>query len=248
MSSSWGYDESRALFDTLRDAVDVIGTAELQVTKSQIAFRRRKAFAWAWIPGKYLRGKTAPLVLTLSFRSRDPHRAGKRLSSRRLDGSRITWSCTPPTISTGKCMTGCGTLGKPLVSHSIGWQPQGGTREQLPAHNLAATTPGSDAYLDRRSWAILLLVRHCRPVRRFSLRAHGNQHPASAAVRRNDLQPLLDGRPGRGRSGDGPVRNGELAPRAESVSGVESRARRQPGGRCGPGAPFPSASASRRSR
>ena len=42
------------------------------MTKSQVAFRRRKAFAWAWIPGKYLGGETAPLVLTLSLRSRDP--------------------------------------------------------------------------------------------------------------------------------------------------------------------------------
>ena len=67
-----GHAESRALFDTLRDAIDTLGPVELQVTKSQIAFHRRKAFAWAWIPGKYLRGKTAPLVLTLSFRSRDP--------------------------------------------------------------------------------------------------------------------------------------------------------------------------------
>lgn len=67
-----GYDESRRLFDTLRDAIDAIGPAELHLTKSQIAFRRRKAFAWVWIPGKYLRGKTAPLVLSLSFRSRDP--------------------------------------------------------------------------------------------------------------------------------------------------------------------------------
>jgi len=67
-----GYDQSRKLFYRLRDAVDVIGPAELHVSKSQIAFRRRKAFAWAWVPGKYLRGKTAPLVLTLSFRSRHP--------------------------------------------------------------------------------------------------------------------------------------------------------------------------------
>ena len=41
------------------------------MTKSQIAFRRRKAFAWVWIPGKYLRGRTAPLVLTFVFRSRN---------------------------------------------------------------------------------------------------------------------------------------------------------------------------------
>ena len=66
-----GHDESRSLFDTLRDAIDPFGAVALQVTKSQIAFRRRKAFAWVWIPGKYLRGKTAPLVLTLSFRIRD---------------------------------------------------------------------------------------------------------------------------------------------------------------------------------
>jgi len=42
------------------------------VTKSQVAFRRRRAFAWAWMPGAYLRGNYAPLVLTLSFRQREP--------------------------------------------------------------------------------------------------------------------------------------------------------------------------------
>ncbi len=45
---------------------------ELRVTKSQVAFIHQKAFAWAWVPGKYLKGKTAPLVLTFSFRERDP--------------------------------------------------------------------------------------------------------------------------------------------------------------------------------
>jgi hypothetical protein len=63
--------ESRQLFEALRCMVNAIGSTEIGVTKSQIAFRRRKAFAWVWTPGKYLRGKTAPLVLTLSLRSRD---------------------------------------------------------------------------------------------------------------------------------------------------------------------------------
>lgn len=66
-----GYDKSRQLFAALQAAVDAIGAAELRVTKSQIAFARREAFAWAWVPGKYLGGTPAPLVLTLSFRSRD---------------------------------------------------------------------------------------------------------------------------------------------------------------------------------
>jgi hypothetical protein len=45
--------------------------AKLRVTKSQVAFWRRSAFAWAWMPGKYLRRKTAPLVLTVGLRRRD---------------------------------------------------------------------------------------------------------------------------------------------------------------------------------
>ena len=66
-----GQVESRRIFEILRRAVDAIGPAELRVTKSQVAFRRRKAFAWAWMPGSYLRGKHAPLVLTLSLQDRN---------------------------------------------------------------------------------------------------------------------------------------------------------------------------------
>ena len=66
-----GYEASRPLFDALWAAVQAIGPAELRVTKSQIAFRRRVAFAWAWIPDRYLRGGHAPLVLSLSLRRRD---------------------------------------------------------------------------------------------------------------------------------------------------------------------------------
>ena len=66
-----GQEDSRRIFDALRSAVDALGPALLRITKSQIAFRRRRAFAWAWMPGKYLRGKHAPLVLTLSFRHQD---------------------------------------------------------------------------------------------------------------------------------------------------------------------------------
>jgi len=66
-----GQPESRQIFDALHAAVDAIGPVEVRVTKSQVAFRRRRAFAWAWMPGVYLRGQVAPLVLTLPFRHRD---------------------------------------------------------------------------------------------------------------------------------------------------------------------------------
>jgi hypothetical protein len=65
-----GRDESRRIFEVLRGAVGALGPSEMRVTKSQVAFRRRRAFAWAWMPGAYLRGKQAPLVLTLALRRR----------------------------------------------------------------------------------------------------------------------------------------------------------------------------------
>ena len=67
-----GYDDSRRLFEALCARVEGFGTMELRVSKSQVALLRRgKAFARVWVPGRYLRGKTAPLVLTLSFHHRD---------------------------------------------------------------------------------------------------------------------------------------------------------------------------------
>lgn len=66
-----GYEPSRAIFNALRKSVDAIGPAEMGVGKSQIAFRRRVAFAWAWVPDRYLRGGHAPLVLSVSLRRHD---------------------------------------------------------------------------------------------------------------------------------------------------------------------------------
>jgi hypothetical protein len=66
-----GYPASRLIFDVLRAAVEEIGPTELRVTRSQVAFRRRRAFAWAWTPDRHLGPGHAPLVLTLSFRERD---------------------------------------------------------------------------------------------------------------------------------------------------------------------------------
>jgi hypothetical protein len=66
-----GQELSRQLFDALRDMIEKLGPVELRVTKSQIAFRQDRAFAWAWMPGKYLRRKAAPLVLSISLPDRD---------------------------------------------------------------------------------------------------------------------------------------------------------------------------------
>ncbi len=66
-----GHEESRGVFEVLRLALAVIGPAQLRVSKSQVAFQRRKAFAWAWMPAMYLHGPRPPLVLTVALRRRD---------------------------------------------------------------------------------------------------------------------------------------------------------------------------------
>jgi len=68
----YGRNSSKYLFDCIHAMVNGIGPAEIRVTKSQVVFRRRKPFAWVWMPGKYLHGKVAPLVLTFVFDHRDP--------------------------------------------------------------------------------------------------------------------------------------------------------------------------------
>lgn len=65
-----GYDLSRDLFETILRYADTLGPVQLQISKTQIALRRGKAFAWVWIPAMHTgrrSPKLAPLVLTLSF-------------------------------------------------------------------------------------------------------------------------------------------------------------------------------------
>ena len=63
--------EARHLFDAVRALIEAIGPAKLRVTKSQVAFSRRRGFAWAWTPDRYLRGATARLVLSIALSRRD---------------------------------------------------------------------------------------------------------------------------------------------------------------------------------
>lgn len=67
-----GHEDSRRIFDVLASMVVAVGPAAMRVTKSQVAFCRRRAFAWAWLPGMYLHGEYALLVLTVALWRRDP--------------------------------------------------------------------------------------------------------------------------------------------------------------------------------
>jgi hypothetical protein len=50
----------------VEDAVTAIGDVTVRVTKSQVAFRRRKGFAYVWRPGQYVRSEV-PAVLSISL-------------------------------------------------------------------------------------------------------------------------------------------------------------------------------------
>jgi hypothetical protein len=74
-----GHPESRTIFDAVAGAVDTLGATEIRVTKSQVAFRRARGFAAVWMPGQYLAGPTAPLVLTVGLPRRHPSARWKEI-------------------------------------------------------------------------------------------------------------------------------------------------------------------------
>ena len=66
-----GLETSRRVFEALAEAVGRLGDVDVRITKTQVAFRRRVGFAYAWVPEKHLGRPGAPLVLTVALRRRD---------------------------------------------------------------------------------------------------------------------------------------------------------------------------------
>jgi Domain of unknown function (DUF5655) len=48
-----------------------VGPAGVRVTRSQVSYRRRRAFAWTWLPGRWLQSPGAEVVLSVSLPRRD---------------------------------------------------------------------------------------------------------------------------------------------------------------------------------
>lgn len=74
------------MFQVVRDAVAALGPADVRVTRSQVAFRARRGFAYLWLPGRWLRNPAAEVVLSIAL-------------DRQLDSPRIKQVAHPsPTI------------------------------------------------------------------------------------------------------------------------------------------------------
>ncbi len=65
-----GRPEARALYERVADASRELDSVEVRVGRSQVALWRAHPFAAVWVPGQYLAGATAPLVLTVYLRHR----------------------------------------------------------------------------------------------------------------------------------------------------------------------------------
>lgn len=63
----------QAVFDRVWQVV--AGTTDdvrARVTASQVALRRRRGFAWLWLPERYLRRPVAEVVLSIALGRHDP--------------------------------------------------------------------------------------------------------------------------------------------------------------------------------
>jgi len=73
-----------ALYRPVAGVISSIGPAEVRVTKSQVAFRRRKGFAFVWRPGQYVKTDVlAVLSFGLPREVRAPPVQGSRASCSR---------------------------------------------------------------------------------------------------------------------------------------------------------------------
>ena len=66
-----GHPLAHAVFDAVRALVDGTGDTEVRTTTSQLAFRRRRGFAYLWLPGRYLAQPAADVVLSVDLGRHD---------------------------------------------------------------------------------------------------------------------------------------------------------------------------------
>lgn len=67
-----GYPFAREVYDTVAATVAEFGEVRERVTKTQVAFRRRKTFALLWTPGRWLSKPQAEVVLSIARPERIP--------------------------------------------------------------------------------------------------------------------------------------------------------------------------------
>lgn len=60
-----GHPLGIAVYRRVRSFLEALGDVEIRVSKSQLSFRRRRGFAYLWMPGRYLNNPGADVVLSV---------------------------------------------------------------------------------------------------------------------------------------------------------------------------------------
>jgi Domain of unknown function (DUF5655) len=60
-----------AVLGKVTSIAEEIGGVEIRASKSQVAFRRKRGFAYLWPPGKYLSNPDAEVVLSIALGRHD---------------------------------------------------------------------------------------------------------------------------------------------------------------------------------
>ena len=75
-----GHPEARAVFEQLLAVLTRLGPVEVRTSKSQVAFRRQRGFAFLWLPGRYRSKPTAEVVLSIALGRHDPSARFKQVA------------------------------------------------------------------------------------------------------------------------------------------------------------------------
>lgn len=67
-----GHPAALAVFFRVRLVLELLGPVDIRTTKSQVAFRRTRGFAYLWLPGQYLARPAADVVLSIALGRPDP--------------------------------------------------------------------------------------------------------------------------------------------------------------------------------
>lgn len=68
------------MFEKVRAVLDRVVPFDVRTTKSQVALRRRRGFAYIWIPGRYLHKPAAEVVLSIALGRYDDSLRFKQVS------------------------------------------------------------------------------------------------------------------------------------------------------------------------
>ena len=75
-----GHPVALEVLARVRELLDALGPYDVRASRSQIAFRRRRGFAYLWRPGQYLRGPVAEVVLSVVLGRQDPSPRWKQVA------------------------------------------------------------------------------------------------------------------------------------------------------------------------